>query len=186
MPPHPGLMSAIGMTHADTTRDYASPLLMTYAPGDDLAQLSNDLRDRMMRLGALADHELHVGPGQGEWSVDMRYEGQGHELNVPGSVHAHEILDAFHELHQRRYGHHNRDRNVQLVTLRFRARIKRDELLRIEVESGTADPTEAANRHPSRPARPRRRRAGLRPRPSARRQRHRRAPPSSSRSIAPP
>ena len=54
-------------------------------------------------------------------SVDVRYQGQGYELNVPYSRSL--IRDFCHE-HQRRYGYTYPAREVELVTLRLRSTIK--------------------------------------------------------------
>lgn len=56
-----------------------------------------------------------------EPSVDVRYSGQGYELNIPFTAR---VLTAFHEEHQRRYGYNHPDRDVELVTLRLRARMR--------------------------------------------------------------
>ena len=56
-----------------------------------------------------------------ERSLDLRYRGQGYELNVPASG---DVVARLHEEHQRRYGYHYAGREVELVTLRLRARVK--------------------------------------------------------------
>ena len=143
VPPYPGLMSAIGMTQADTTRDYASALLETHPPARDVAMLMPLLQDKMVAMTFRAEFELGRR-SEFELSVDMRYEGQGHELNVPWSGRdAGQLVDDFHDLHQRRYGHHNREQAVELITFRLRARIPRATLSSIEVEAGGANPIEA-------------------------------------------
>jgi N-methylhydantoinase A len=55
-----------------------------------------------------------------ECSVDLRYHGQGYELNVPWR-NAPELLGDFHATHQRRFGYHHTHKKVELVTLRVRA-----------------------------------------------------------------
>jgi N-methylhydantoinase A len=143
IPPYPGLMSAIGMTQADTTRDYAAPLLESHPAERDLRILMPLLLDKQMALGMRAAHELGQRP-EIELSVDMRYEGQGHELNVEwDGRNAGELLEAFHDLHQRRYGHSNTERVVELITFRLRARIPRTSLHAEEVETGGTDASAA-------------------------------------------
>ncbi len=51
----------------------------------------------------------------------MRYRGQGYELNVP---YTRGMIEAFRREHERRYGYSYPGREVELVTLRLRARIK--------------------------------------------------------------
>ena len=56
-----------------------------------------------------------------ERSADLRYRGQGFELNVAFSP---DFVNEFHRQHHFRYGYSHPDREVELVTLRLRARIK--------------------------------------------------------------
>jgi N-methylhydantoinase A len=50
-------------------------------------------------------------------SADLRYLGQGYEINVPvGS----EMLAAFHDAHRNRYGHADENRGVEVVNVRVR------------------------------------------------------------------
>ena len=53
--------------------------------------------------------------------VDVRYRGQGYELNVP---YTRGMVETFRREHQRHYGHSYPDRAVELVTLRLRATMK--------------------------------------------------------------
>jgi len=55
-----------------------------------------------------------------ERSLDLRYRGQGYELNIPAGT---DISERFHAEHQRRYGYHHAGREIELVTLRLRARM---------------------------------------------------------------
>jgi N-methylhydantoinase A len=144
VPPYPGLMSAIGMTHADTTRDYSLALLELHPAGRDLRMLMPLLLDKMMALATWAEYDLGYADAAHEWSVDMRYEGQGHELNVPWDGRdAGDLLDAFHTQHERRYGHRDRERAVELVTLRLRARVPRDQVQTEALKAGGPDPSGA-------------------------------------------
>ena len=54
-------------------------------------------------------------------SVDVRYQGQGYELNIPYSG---DLISDFRHEHQRRYGYNYPERDVELVTLRLRSTIK--------------------------------------------------------------
>src|SRR5262249_30187416 len=58
---------------------------------------------------------------QQEFSVDVRYRGQGYELNVPYSK---ALISRFRREHERRYGYSYPAREVELVTLRLRAIVK--------------------------------------------------------------
>ena len=58
----------------------------------------------------LADDEMRFAV-----SLDMRYEGQAYELNIPFS---HEAVEMFHAAHERSYGHAMTWRNVELINIR--------------------------------------------------------------------
>jgi N-methylhydantoinase A len=65
-------------------------------------------------------------------SADLRYRGQGFELNVPFGPR---MLESFHNEHKRRYGYSNPDRDVEIVTIRLRATIVGYSSGRIAAES---------------------------------------------------
>jgi len=54
-----------------------------------------------------------------ERSADLRYHGQSYELNVPWS----RAVSRFHREHHRIYGYSLPDREVEVVTIRVRARV---------------------------------------------------------------
>jgi N-methylhydantoinase A len=54
-------------------------------------------------------------------SVDVRYRGQGYELNIAFTKN---LLRDFQQEHHRRYGYAHPAREVELVTLRLRATVK--------------------------------------------------------------
>ncbi len=53
-------------------------------------------------------------------AADLRYAGQSFELLIPFDDPK-DLADAFHAEHERRYGHADPDRAVELVTLRAAA-----------------------------------------------------------------
>ena len=55
--------------------------------------------------------------GDGQRSVDLRYSGQGYELNVPFTP---DYVPRFHELHRQRYGYSDESRPVEIVNARVR------------------------------------------------------------------
>jgi N-methylhydantoinase A len=50
-------------------------------------------------------------------SADLRYAGQGYELNVPAGP---QMLPEFHAAHRKRYGHADETRTVEVVNVRVR------------------------------------------------------------------
>jgi N-methylhydantoinase A len=66
-------------------------------------------------------NESWQGTPQFHRSVDVRYRGQGYELNIPLTPN---LLQDFQREHIRRYGYTHPTREVELVTLRLRATLE--------------------------------------------------------------
>jgi len=115
VPPLPGALSAVGILLADGVRDISRTVML---PGEALAS-SGTLDDifRQMEQSLLADDSA-ADCGL-ERSVDLRYRGQGYELNLP---HAADAAEQFHRLHEQRFGFADRARPLEVVTLRVRLR----------------------------------------------------------------
>jgi len=108
VPEYAGALSALGMLLADRIRDYAAGVLNC-----------RDIEREFARLERVARREL---PGaQLIRSADLRYAGQSYELTVPW--HAQNPAEPFHKEHQRIYGYANRERAIEIVTVRVRARL---------------------------------------------------------------
>jgi N-methylhydantoinase A len=97
IPRMPGALSAYGILISDVVRDSSRTVMLS--PGDE----------------RLVSHFAALG--EGERSVDMRYAGQGYELNVPWTG---DFVGRFHELHRRRYGYADEKRAVEIVNARVR------------------------------------------------------------------
>jgi N-methylhydantoinase A len=120
IPARPGALSAFGILVSDVVKDYSRTLLWRF--GDRLPEAK--LQKEFRRLEAAAQKEFRAERWRGalryERSLDLRYRGQGYELNVPATEN---VTARFHEEHQRRYGYHHAGREIELVTLRLRARL---------------------------------------------------------------
>jgi N-methylhydantoinase A len=69
-------------------------------------------------IAEFAAEGLH---GKAHPTLDIRYRGQGYELNVPYDEQSPEhALEAFHRLHRQRYGFCDELRPVEIVNLRLR------------------------------------------------------------------
>jgi N-methylhydantoinase A len=97
VPPDPGTFSAHGMRTADRRRDFVQTLLMDAAgfPGTERPNAT----------------------------VDARYKGQSHELNVPADD---ALVERFHAAHEQAYGYRDESRAVEIVNVRW-AEIRRTE-----------------------------------------------------------
>ncbi|MBV9083376.1 MAG: hydantoinase/oxoprolinase family protein [Acidobacteriaceae bacterium] len=110
-PRHPGALSAYGILVSDVVRDYSRTVML--APCDPaierhFAALENAGNEDM------AEHGLRATPVR---SIDMRYAGQGYELNVEWSTN---FVSEFHRLHEQRYGYADVERPVEIVNARIR------------------------------------------------------------------
>ena len=110
VPALPGALSAVGILLADTMREY-SRTVMCPVDSDLEAEFSE-----MERIGA-AEFEQEGLAGQSFRSVDMRYRGQGYELNIPVGP---EMQNSFHSIHKRRYGFSNEEGILEIVNVRVR------------------------------------------------------------------
>jgi N-methylhydantoinase A len=110
IPVLPGALSAVGILLADTMREYSRTVML---PLDaSLDELFNELETQGEE--DFKEEGLH---GTSVRSVDLRYQGQGYELNVPFGP---EMAESFHALHQRRYGFRSIHRMIEVVNIRVR------------------------------------------------------------------
>lgn len=114
--PHtPGVLCALGLLVADVAVEY-SQSVMQLATRNTIAKL------RAQQIGLitkgrdeLEKENIHEDDMVFQVTLDLRYEGQAYELNIPfqGS-----IIKNFHDAHQATYGHAMEDRKVEIVNLR--------------------------------------------------------------------
>ena len=110
VPALPGALSAVGILLADTMREYSRTVMLPVdASFEKVFCEMEDLGTEEFRAEGLT--------GQAFRSVDLRYRGQGYELNVPFGP---EMVAQFHELHQRRYGFASETRALEVVNVRVR------------------------------------------------------------------
>ena len=124
VPQYAGALSALGMLMADAVRDYAAGVLGR----DDNEKIFEGLEKRARR----------ESPGASiERSADLRYRGQSYELNVPWKSPE----QAFHREHARIYGYSRPEREVEVVTIRVRARaaLAKPRIVRPATRKGAAE-----------------------------------------------
>ncbi len=107
VPAHAGVLSALGMLVADCIRDYSASVL-NEEPAVVFTRLEEQARREMRQQGF--EDPLLIR------TVDMRYEGQSYEINVPEDRAA-----AFDQEHEKQYGYHHQNWNVESVTVRVQA-----------------------------------------------------------------
>ncbi|HSZ64004.1 MAG TPA: hydantoinase/oxoprolinase family protein [Terriglobales bacterium] len=134
IPARPGALSAFGILVSDVVKDYSRTVLWRLTNHLEHPNSRSKLNQEFRILEATAQKEFRAEQWRGalhcERTLDLRYRGQGYELNVPlkttnkdtdSSQQA--LVARFHAEHQRRYGYHHPSREIELVTLRLRARL---------------------------------------------------------------
>ena len=129
VPAFPGALSALGILASDVVKDYSRTVLWRWgagtparvprpANGMPLAKLDREFT--ALERSAARDFRSEGWTGTPHFarSVDLRYHGQGYELNLPLTK---TLLKDFQTEHQRRYGYAHPHREIELVTLRLRA-----------------------------------------------------------------
>ena len=116
VPAMPGALSAVGILLADAVRDYSRTVML---PGDAIESIGDSFAKLEQRgVAEFAEEGLQ---GVVQRTVDVRYLRQGYELNVPYDTQSPaQVIDAFHRVHQQRYGFCDVQKPVEIVNLRLR------------------------------------------------------------------
>ena len=143
VPAYPGALSALGILMSDVVKDSSRTVLMRVRelPGKKLDRLYAELQ---RNISSELEREGWKGKVIFEKSADLRYRGQGYELNLSfGS----DLLERFHAEHHRRYGYSSPQREVEIVTVRMRGRVASPEkLTNLKIE-GRAGKLHTASAH---------------------------------------
>ena len=128
VPRHPGLFSARGIATADFNHDYIQSVVRPIA---EVA--ASDVKTTVAALDRQAASDLAAEGIAAERhqmapALDLRYLGQTTEITVPleNSVESvsdgfAEVVERFHQLHERLYTYNVPDEPVELVNVRLRA-----------------------------------------------------------------
>jgi N-methylhydantoinase A len=137
VPAYPGALSALGILISDVVKDHSRTILLRVAPGAAFATRLNPIFAELKRsIAAELKKEDWQGRAVFEPSCDIRYRGQGYELNLP---YAADVVKCFHAEHNRRYGYSSPEKELEIVTLRMRGRVASPEKLsrlKIQEEQG--------------------------------------------------
>ena len=153
IPPNGGLLSAYGMLFADVVKDYSRTVLWQFGTDRETRiealnagfdELLNRAENEMKPEGFTPD-QLKI-----DRSLDMRYEGQSYELNIPyfteTSTRLQEtqtLVEKFHAAHDHRFGYARTDAPVEVVNLRLTATGETDKPPIQSLPLADADPSEA-------------------------------------------
>ena len=153
VPIAPGVTSALGLLMADMRHDYVRTVL-----SQDIEHDPDELGRRYaeMEAEALLQMDREGLPEERVNLVrlaDVRYLGQGFELEVPlaggrlGASQVAEMVESFHRAHRARYGYDDPEHPVEIVNLRLLAVAKLPSPhLPKAVLSGTVNPAAALER----------------------------------------
>ncbi len=128
VPPAPGVTSALGLLMADPRRDYVRSRLRLVSElgAEELSTLMQDLRQQAEREFTAEGYSLDQL--RFEFTVDIRYLGQGYELTIPiGSSsdvtqqEVNAIRTRFDATHEQMFGHAAPDEDAEAVNYRLRA-----------------------------------------------------------------
>jgi N-methylhydantoinase A len=128
IPAHPGVLSALGLMMADVQHDYVRSRLdaLDDLTGPDMLSIVDDLVTAAhadLSEEGFADDSVEI-----DYTLDMRYRGQGYEVPVKVSRAALEHGDtatmrkAFDAEHLDRFGHAAPEESVEVVSYRVTGR----------------------------------------------------------------
>lgn len=121
VPALPGALSAFGILVSPVVKNYSRTLLWRVARTLPMSELKKEFARLERQAQADFRAENWRGVLQRQMSVDVRYRGQGYELNVPFTAG---LVDSFRHEHQRRYGYSHPELEVEIVTLRLHSSLK--------------------------------------------------------------
>jgi N-methylhydantoinase A len=123
VPPRPGLLSAIGLLHADVRGDFSLTSLLR-AEAANLKALNRGLAT-LKKRGAAWIRAEGERQARFQWQADFRYTGQNSELimeldgeRLDGRALA-RLIESFHRRHKDQYGYDMRGQPVETVNLRL-------------------------------------------------------------------
>ncbi|MCC7081814.1 MAG: hydantoinase/oxoprolinase family protein [Burkholderiales bacterium] len=124
VPPRPGLLSAIGLLHADIRGDFSLTRFMRAEPTNLGAINAGFAQLRAQAETWLAGEAGGDAQALYEWSLDLRYVGQNFELIQPCPsanvfpLTLEQVIAAFHARHREFYGYDMAGQPVEIVNLR--------------------------------------------------------------------
>jgi N-methylhydantoinase A len=137
VPAYPGALSALGILISDVVKDHSRTVLLRVAPSEKdfpAKKLEGIFAELKREIAAELEREQWEGRALFEANCDVRYRGQGYELNLP---YGGDLLERFHDEHRRRYGYSSPKREIEIVTLRMRGRVASPEKLeRMKIQAG--------------------------------------------------
>jgi N-methylhydantoinase A len=147
VPPRPGLLSAVGLLHAEVRADFSLTRLVRLEKAS--LQALNAGLELLHRRGAQWLKSERETRGAFQWFADLRYFGQNFELALPlasdklGEAAVEALTHAFHLRHKEFYGYEMREQPVELVNLRLTVRGARQALPHEKAKAVRGQPKQA-------------------------------------------
>ena len=119
IPPNCGLLSAYGMILSDVVKDYSKTVLRKSTETNVFSELSHDFSELISRAKEdMLVEGFEYDQVTFQQTMDVRYVGQSHELNIEFTP---DFAESFHSIHNQRFGHAKHDMFIEIVSLRVRA-----------------------------------------------------------------
>lgn len=117
----PGAFSAYGILISPIRLEYGRSVVRPVERAESLiGSTVEEFRERAVQDLEAQGHDPHRA--QFEATADLRFRGQSYEINVPLRG---DLARAFRHEHRRRYGYASRTEPIELVTVRYVARVER-------------------------------------------------------------
>jgi N-methylhydantoinase A len=125
VPPTPGVLSALGGLIADLKSDFLTTIYFDLDADAAVAIRGEFATLEARALTWLRQDQGYEGPYALAYSAELRYRGQSFEIDTPldanivaAADHA-AIAEAFHQAHERVYGHADRRAPLQVIAIRL-------------------------------------------------------------------
>ena len=149
VPRYPGITSAAGLVVANIEHNFVQTSAMEFDAGSEQILIDGleALRQRADRT--LEADDVPLSQRRYEYSVDVKYVGQGYALNIPLSnvetdgEALSKIAEHFHSRHQAVYGFWAGEDPIELINLRLRAIGVLEEPSRQPQSASPGDPRDA-------------------------------------------
>ncbi|HEV7819926.1 MAG TPA: hydantoinase/oxoprolinase family protein, partial [Burkholderiales bacterium] len=131
VPPRPGLLSALGLLHADVRGDFSLTRLLVAIDTNIKALNAGFIELRARGAEWLAGEAGKNAKADYLWLMDMRYLGQNYELSLPvknGKLEAKSLarlIAEYHKRHKAIYGYDMPAQAVEVVNLRLVVTVER-------------------------------------------------------------
>jgi N-methylhydantoinase A len=113
-----GVLAALGLVVSPRRRDVQRSVLWS---GDSLT--AEAISDAVSELGERARDAMHEPEAELHVAYELRYRGQSFELAIAAGLEATpaELREGFEREHEERYGYHDCDQELEVVTIRVTA-----------------------------------------------------------------